>query len=288
MGRSVLNSILSFIHESTCVSIMVDETTDISNKEQLTLVMRRIDHNLDVYEEFLGMYQIDSATVESITSTILDALMHFQIPLTKLRGQCYDGCSTMAGSHNGVANKVQDMEPKAVFTHCYGHALNLAVGDTIKKCVMLRDCLDTCYELVKLIKWSPKRDTMLKRLKEESCDDAPSIRTLCLTRWTVRAESMKSIVANYTNILSLWEEALECTSETEMKARIQGFSSQMDTFKFYFSLILAEMILRHTDNLSKSLQNPELASTQAYEIAMLTVKTLQSIHIEANFDLFWE
>ena len=106
MGRSVLNSILSFIHESTYVSIMVDETTDISNKEQLTLVMRRVDHKLDVYEEFLGMYQIDSTTAESITSTILDTLLRFQVPLTKLRGQCYDGCSVMAGSRNGVAAKI--------------------------------------------------------------------------------------------------------------------------------------------------------------------------------------
>jgi len=288
MGRSVLNSILSLIHESTYVSIMVDETTDISNKEQLTLAMRRIDHNLDVYEEFLGMYQIDSTTAESITSTILDALLRFKVPLTKLCGQCYDGCSTMAGSRNGVAARILAMEPKAVFTHCYGHALNLAVSDTIKKCVMLRDCLDTCYELIKLIKWSPKRDAMLKKLKEESHNDAPSIRTMCPTRWTVRAESLKSIVANYTNLQDLWEEALECTSETEMKARIQGVFSQMDTFKFYFSLKLAEMILRHTDNLSKTIQNPELASTQAYEIAMLTVKTLQSIRTEVNFDLFWE
>ena len=73
----------------------------------------------------------------------------------------------------------------------------------------------------------------------------------------------------------------------EIKARIQGVSNQINT-KFYFSLTLAEMILRHTDNLSKTLQNPELASIQAHEIAMLTVKILQSIHTEANFDLFWE
>ena len=89
---------------------------------------------------------------------------------------------------------------------------------------MLKDCLDTCYELVKLMKWSPKRDAMLKKLKEESLDDAPSIRTLCPTRWTVRTESLKSIVANYSNVQSLWEEALECISQTEMKARIQGVS----------------------------------------------------------------
>ena len=122
MGRSMLNNILSFIHESTYVSIMVDETTDISYKEQLSLVMYRVDHNLDVYKEFLGMDQIDSTTAESITSTILDTLLCFQITLTKLCGQCYDGCSTMAGARNGVAAKVQAMEPKAVFTNCYGHA----------------------------------------------------------------------------------------------------------------------------------------------------------------------
>jgi len=97
---------------------------------------------------------------------------------------------------------------------------------------MLKDCLDTYYELVKLIKWSPKSDAMLSKLKEESL---ASIHTLCPTRWTVCAESLKSIVANYSNIQSLWEEALKCTSQTVMKARIQGVSSQMEAFKFYFS-----------------------------------------------------
>ena len=60
----------------------------------------------------------------------------------------------MAGAHNGVAAKIQQLEPKAVFTHCYGHTLNLSVNDTIKKCNIMRDCLDTCYEVVKLIKFS--------------------------------------------------------------------------------------------------------------------------------------
>ena len=33
----------------------------------------------------------------------------------------------------GVATKVQEIEPRAVFKHCYGHALNLGVSDAIKK-----------------------------------------------------------------------------------------------------------------------------------------------------------
>ena len=69
-----------------------------------------------------------------------------------LRGQCYDGASAMSGSRGGVATKLQQEEPRAVYTHCYGHALNLACGDTIKKSKVMRDALDTAYEIVKLVK----------------------------------------------------------------------------------------------------------------------------------------
>ena len=34
-----------------------------------------------------------------------------------------------------------DLEPRAVYTYCYGHALNLAAGDTLKQCkVTLKQC----------------------------------------------------------------------------------------------------------------------------------------------------
>ena len=84
-----------------------------------------------------------------------------------------------------------------MFTHCYGHALNLSINDTIKQSPAMKDCLDTCFELVKLIKFSPKQEAMLHDLKEEIGSNAPSVRTLYPTRWTVRAESLASIVANY-------------------------------------------------------------------------------------------
>ena len=59
----------------------------------------------------------------------------------------------MAGARGGVAAKIQQLELPAVFTHCYGHSLNLGVSDTIKRCIVMKDYLDTCYELVKLIKF---------------------------------------------------------------------------------------------------------------------------------------
>lgn len=161
------------------------------------------------------------------------------------------------------------------------------MSDTVKKSIIMKDCLDTCYELVKLIKFFPEREALLTHLKEIG-SDAPLIRTLCPTRWTVRAESLASIVANYKDLQGLWEEALMATSDTEMKARIRGIASQMETFQFLFGLLLSEMILRHTDKLSKTLQNPELSSTEGHEIAILTVKTLERVLSDSDFDLFWD
>ena len=53
--------------------------------------------------------------------------------MSKCRGQCYDGAANMAGIQNEVAVQMCAEEPCAIYSHCYGHALNLATGDTVKK-----------------------------------------------------------------------------------------------------------------------------------------------------------
>ena len=71
-----------------------------------------------------------------------------------------------------------------------------------------------------------------------------------------------------------------------MKARIRGIASQMESFRFLFGLILSEMILRHTDKLSQTLQSPDLSSVEGHEIAMLTVKTQQTLRSDTTLIFF--
>ena len=58
----------------------------------------------------------------------------------------------MAGSRRGVATQLAIEEPRAVYMHCYGHALSLAVGDTVRQITLLHDTLDTTGEISKLLK----------------------------------------------------------------------------------------------------------------------------------------
>ena len=147
MSHAVLRNILDDIRSSPFFAVMVDETTDKSNNEQLTMVLRWpwVTEDFVVSEEFLGLYGLSRTDAQSIANVIQDAFLRFQLSFSKLRGQCYDGCSTMAGAKAGVAARIEQIESRAVFTHCYGHALNLAVADTIKGLPALKHCLDTSF-----------------------------------------------------------------------------------------------------------------------------------------------
>ena len=138
---------------------MVDETTDISNTEQMVFCLRYVDSCLEVHEEFIGLHSHQSTTAEVIATIIKNILLCMGLQIGLCRGQCY---STMAGPKSGVA-KIMDLELKALYTHCYGHAFNLAVQDSIKHVKIIEDTLDTTHETIKLIKRSPKREEIKKK-----------------------------------------------------------------------------------------------------------------------------
>ena len=119
-------------------------------------------------------------------------------------GQCYDGNSNVSGSRNGVDTRLAREESRALHLHCIGHALNLAVGDTLKGSKLCQDALEVAVEVTKLIKYSPKRNAMLDKIRaDDEHSTGGGIRKYCPTRWTVRGESIKSILNNYSSLILL-------------------------------------------------------------------------------------
>ena len=283
MAQQVLRQVAASLQSSVYYTVMVDETTDAANKEQVVLVFRWVDDDLQVHEDFVGLHETDSTTADALVAIIRDTLLRLNIKLENCRGQCYDGAGVMSGRRSGVAKTLQDEEKRAVFTHCYGHALNLAAGDCIKQCKIIQSAFDTVAEMSKLVKKSPKRDAIFQKLKSELAPDTPGFRVLCPTRWTVRVATLQSIVDNYEVLLSLWEESLASRLDTEMRARILGVQAQMSTFDFLFGVIVGSTILRHTDNLSKTLQQKTLSAAEGQHLASLCTDVLRSLRTDEAF-----
>ena len=287
MALQILRNVAANIQTAVNYTVMVDEITDQSNKEQVVLVLRWVDEALDVHEEFIGLYATSSTTAESLVSIIKDTLLRMNLKIEHCRGQCYDGASAMSGAKKGVSKILTDAEPRAVYTHCYGHALNFGVSDCIKQCKVMKSALDVVVEISKLIKKSPKRDSSFEKLKSELAPETPDFRVLCPTCWTVRAASLKSMIDNYEVLLGVWEEAQSGRLDDEMKARIIGVETQMHTFDFLYGVFLGELILRHTDNLRKALQHKSLSAAEGQHLARLTLEVLRSLRDSDRFTAFY-
>ena len=103
----------------------------------------------------------------------------------------------------------------------------------------------------------------------------------------MRGESLNRIVSNYAALQETFEESKNAVTDTELKARIIGVSSQMTTFSFLFGCRLGGLILNHSDNLNQTLQQVNLSATEGQAVANLTVQTLQSLRSDSMFDFFW-
>ena len=289
MALTLLREISHNIHESSFFSVLCDECTDVSNKEQLVICIRWVsDKDLEVHEEVIGLYSVSDIKASTIVQVIKDTLLRLNLSFSNCRGQCYDGASNMRGPKSGVAKQLRELEPRALYLHCHGHALNLAVGDAIKNCKYTNDALDVAFEVSKLVKFSPKRSAELEKLKEELALDCQGVRVLCPTRWTVRAESLKSLLCNYIALQHLWEIAKSSTTDPSIKSRIIGVQFQFKKFSFLFGVHLAYLVLRHTDNLSKTLQGTSMSASEGAHIAAMTVTTLKSIRTDNHFLSFWQ
>ena len=190
MAFIILRDIAKNIYDSIFYLIMAD----CGNKEQFTICFRWVDKGFNTHEDFIGIYNVDNIKSDTLVTVIKEVLIRLNIPLSNARGQCYDGAKNMCGIKNGVSNKILSENPEAFFTRCFGHALNLAVGDMVKNARFLKDSMDTTYDIFNLIKKSPKGDAMLQKIRKDISLEYPGFRVLCPTRWTVMTESMNSIL----------------------------------------------------------------------------------------------
>ena len=67
MADHVITKISSSIHDA-------HETTDISNKEQMTVIIHWVTADFEVHEEFVGLYTVPSIDSNTIFTKIMDAL----------------------------------------------------------------------------------------------------------------------------------------------------------------------------------------------------------------------
>ena len=102
--------------------------------------------------------------------------------LQKIRGQCYDSAANMKGHKTGVQTRIRELEPRALFVHCFGHSLNLVAQDGMQNINVVKNFLGTVREFVRFVRNSPMRLDFFKDIQSESDTPLPQLSPFCPTR----------------------------------------------------------------------------------------------------------
>jgi len=89
MARKILIQIGDNTRNGGFFSIIADECTDFSNKEQFTINLHWVNSKLHVHTEFIGLYAMDAIDTNSLAFNIKDVLIRTNLHYQTVGGQCY-------------------------------------------------------------------------------------------------------------------------------------------------------------------------------------------------------
>ncbi|XP_065632016.1 uncharacterized protein LOC136068588 [Quercus suber] len=153
-------------------SILVDESRDISVKEQMAFVLRYVNKEGIIIERFLGIVHVASTTVLSLKHAIECLLCEHNLSLSKLHGQGYDGASNIQGDINGLKTLILKENKSAFYVHCFAHQLQLTLVTVAKNHINIAKFFYVVSNLVTVVGGSYKRrdalrDTQFVKIKED-------------------------------------------------------------------------------------------------------------------------
>ena len=137
IAAAIRCEIIRKIKESKYFSVILDCTPDISHQEQMSLIIRYVDTSSDsihIEESFLGFLDINDTTGQGLFDVLQNELKNLDLDIDNVRGQGYDNGSNMKGKNIGVQKKVLEINPRAFYSACGCHSLNLALCDMAKSC----------------------------------------------------------------------------------------------------------------------------------------------------------
>ncbi|KAJ8890452.1 hypothetical protein PR048_009961 [Dryococelus australis] len=90
-GDAITEKIFANIKNTKCFTIMTDETTDISIKEQLAICIRYFDTtSYQIQEKFFKFIDVVDVSGENIARTILQELDRLSLDISYCHSQAYD------------------------------------------------------------------------------------------------------------------------------------------------------------------------------------------------------
>ena len=272
-------SLVEEIKDARLYTIMVDEVTS-NNTELMPLCVRFVDSELNIREELLQICTLPRITGHHIATAIKQVLLSLGIAIEGCRGQGYDGSANMSSETVGVQALIRQDAPKAVYTHCSGHCLNLVIAHSCSLPIV-RNTLDRIKATVMFFTNSPNRELLLREVATQGGHPMGLRQPLidvCRTRWAARHDAYSHFYTSFTHIvkaleviglrLHLEDYSEDVTTGWDGKYRTEasGLLSGVVKFEFIVTFLTVYQTLSHLAGMTVKLQSTTLDIVRAYQM----------------------
>ncbi|XP_030765502.1 protein ZBED8-like [Sitophilus oryzae] len=152
MSSNVLQVVEELIASPFPFSIQLDESTDVSQCNQLFVFVRYVQQDTcSIKEDFLFCNSLLETAKASDVFEMTKRVFNEQNTdwKTKLGGICTDGAPAMLGNTSGFAALVKKGIPHVIITHCVLHRHALA-SRTLPP--FLKEVMSTCIKIINFIR----------------------------------------------------------------------------------------------------------------------------------------
>ncbi|CAG2212940.1 unnamed protein product [Mytilus edulis] len=301
----IRSKIVSRCNQSNFFSVMADECADCSNQAQLSICIRYCYTENDAWyvtEDFCGFVELVKTNAETISTCILNKLREWGFDLTRLRGQGYDGCSTMTGEVSGVKTRItQELSNAKYFVHCRSHCLNLVVVNSCQSVAVVRNFMAILGKITWFISASSKRKNIVKSvMKDEGqiaiqfdlmydqeeglfSQEKRLLPTLAETRWTSRTDTLTWLLKHYDKVLDILDEI---QNQTVGNSDATSYKMTLLNFEILVVAVVTQFLLGYLRPLSIELQSENCDLVEAHVQARSLAASFLEIreHAEEAFD----
>jgi hypothetical protein len=277
MATVIKHTIVLEVKEARFFSLLADETTDFSKKEQLTICLRYVKQNR-VCERFFQFDVATDLTGFGLANHLINLLENAGIDIANMVGQGYDGAAAMSGEKNGVQTHVLQRCPSAAYVHCAAHALNLCLAKA-SDVQEIKAAITLMNDIAVFFNDSNNRLENLHEFIESECPEATRthLKRHCATRWVEKQEAvftfkqlMPAVIASLLAI-SKWRKDYSGKASIYLRA--------MDGC-FFIALEIIDSVLEITKPLSVKLQSASQDIHTAVTNAMDCLSVLQKYRSE--------
>ncbi|KAG7555831.1 Ribonuclease H-like superfamily, partial [Arabidopsis suecica] len=289
-AEEVVKSIIEEIDHDV-FGLLVDESADVSDKEQMAVVFRFVDKNGIVKERFMSITHVSETSATSLKSAIDGLFAKYGLSIKKVRGQGYDGASNMKGEFNGLKSLILRECSSAYYVHCFAHQLQLVVVAVAKKHFNVGDFFDMISLLMNVVGGSCKRKDMIresyrKKIQEEinngeintgtGLNQEISLQRPGTTRWNSHYNTLLPLIQLFSCIVEVLEY-IENEGVDDLKRRqAHGLLNYFHSFDFVFYLQMMIHLLGLTESLSMALQRRDQDILNAMSLVKSTKRQLQN------------